>query len=132
MVDPCYSHQTLERCGNRGVDEVQASMLLTKGAACQNCAQTCRINEVDSLKIEDDFAHPIRADGFQRSVELRRAVQVHLPAEKQHAALAPACDLDLKHLPSTPATVLVPVRDAPAVPRSLTATASVLPGMSPA
>src|SRR5207244_3232827 len=83
--------------------------------------------EVDSLKIEDDFAHPIRADGFQRSVELRRAVQVHLPAEKQHAALAPACDLDLKHLPSTPATVLVPVRDAPAVPRSLPRS----PGRSP-
>src|SRR5690242_8259308 len=79
-LDPCYVKQARERLGNRGVNEVLAPVVLAQGARGQNRAQTCRINEVDFLKIDDNFACPVRAHGFQRSVELRRAVQVQLPA----------------------------------------------------
>jgi hypothetical protein len=63
-LEPRYREQTPERRRNRGVDEVQATVLTTKGAPCQDRAQTCRIDEVEFLEIEDDFAHPIGADGL--------------------------------------------------------------------
>jgi hypothetical protein len=97
MVGPCDSKQTLQRWGNRAVDEEPATVLVTKRAPRQNCAQTSRVHEVEPLKIEHHFACPIGAHGFERSVELGRGVQVHLPAQNQDTVRSPSGDLDVKH-----------------------------------
>lgn len=97
MVGSCDSKQTLQRRGNWAVDEVLATMLLTKRAPRENRAQTRGVHEVEALKIEHHFACPLGADGFEHSVKLRRGVQIHLPAQHQDTLRSASCDLDVKH-----------------------------------